>query len=860
VKLRVSLASFACQGRLSAPPLGETGRAWRRARYRSAPWIAAAIAALILLASVPQAQVGAPSQGHRSVDGLPLSPTGTVFHPASMAVSDSPGGATAQSSFIPTYDEQIGATFTQNFSALAYNVTALAQADPLGYGPAYLLNGLTDAGYWYQAGISFHWPDTNGSYYPTFAFSYQVYGPSGKSVFPLNGSGLAAFSKIVLTGDSVLLSLTFTGPTVQMLAKDWTTGATAEANFSSEGSSTFVGNPSSPNDAHGFFSGLMTEWYHAALYSGNEGQVTYTNEAVGLSSAWMWIDEFNGGSQGPPLFDNQTQRPVTFANDQQVYPFAADGATMYISAHRFVTGLSVVESASRVTLTPAATETSSRTFSANYTLAGQAQTAVIAAGATVLEADPGTSITVSINSSGSSALERWVFSGTSGSEVTFAAGTNATYVYYHLVRETVSYQVASGGRALPASSALVLTYEAPPSVASSKPVPVAATQVLGTAPAVIFALLGSDASINGTVPGAAGERWASSTQSWTVSAPDGIPDPIKLYQQYNVSVGYSVVGGGTPSQTPEFNSTAFGNPAAIQLSGTETTGWFDAGSGYSFTRFLNGSIPTERWQQIGGGVSANNSGQGNRLQGELIGIFAPDETVTGDYVHQYYTDLGVNDPHGGNIFGSFSGTIDNGSVTGHVAPGPGWTDAGLSLDLTASANQGWQFENWTGSGVGTYTGTSPSISVVVSGPLSENATFYVKLAIAADAGTNIAFSYSSGAGTVQAGTTKTIYVPPSSSVTLRAAPSLFVYSFASWKGTGIASSTKPSLALVVDSPSAVTGTSTYNLPVVLGAAFAAAIIILAVSLLIRDRRRRERLGVSIPSSSTPSAGDAAPRA
>jgi len=776
-----------------------------------------------------------------------------------MAVSASLGGATGQGSFIPTYDEQMGATFTQNFSALAYNVTALAQADPLGYGPAYLLNGLTDAGYWYQAGISFHWPDTNGSYYPTFAFSYQVYGPSGKSVFPLNGSGLAAFSKIVLTGDSVLLSLTFTGPTVQMLAKDWTTGATAEANFSSEGSSTFVGNPSSPNDAHGFFSGLMTEWYHAALYSGNEGQVTYANEAVGLSSAWMWIDEFNGASQGPPLFDSQTQRPVTFANDQQVYPFAADGATMYISAHRFVTGLSVVESASRVTLTPAATETSSRTFSANYTFAGQPQTVVIAAGATVLEADPGTSITVSINSSGSSALERWVFSGTSGSEVTFAAGTNATYVYYHLVRETVSYQVASGGRALPASSALVLTYEAPPSVASAKPVPVAATQVLGTAPAVIFALLGSDVSVNGTVPGAAGERWASGTQSWTVSAPDGIPDPIKLYQQYDVSVGYSVVGGGTPSQTPEFNSTAFGIPIAVSLVGKATTGWFDAGSAYFFTRFLNGSASTERWQQ-NGLVVTGNSGQGNALQAETTGIFAPDETVTGNYVHQYYTYLGVNDPHGGNVFGTFSGTLDNGMVTSHAAQGPGWTDAGFSLNLTASANLGWQFENWTGSGAGTYTGTSPSVSVVVTGPLSENATFYVKLAVAADSGTNIAFSYSTGAGTVQAGTTKTLYVPPSSSVTLRAAPSLFVYSFASWKVMGAISSTKPSLALVVDSPSTVTGASTYNLPVVLGAAFAAVIIILAVSLLIRDRRRRERPGESIPSSSTPSAGDAAPRA
>jgi len=49
----------------------------------------------------------------------------------------------------PNYDEQLGTTFTQDFSSLAYNVTALAQADADGYGPGYLLNGLTPEGYWY---------------------------------------------------------------------------------------------------------------------------------------------------------------------------------------------------------------------------------------------------------------------------------------------------------------------------------------------------------------------------------------------------------------------------------------------------------------------------------------------------------------------------------------------------------------------------------------------------------------------------------------------------------------------------------------------------------------------------------------
>ena len=45
---------------------------------------------------------------------------------------------------VANYDEQLGITFTQNFASLAYNVTAVPQIDSNGYGPAYLLNGLSN--------------------------------------------------------------------------------------------------------------------------------------------------------------------------------------------------------------------------------------------------------------------------------------------------------------------------------------------------------------------------------------------------------------------------------------------------------------------------------------------------------------------------------------------------------------------------------------------------------------------------------------------------------------------------------------------------------------------------------------------
>ncbi|MEM4093255.1 MAG: hypothetical protein QW837_09485, partial [Conexivisphaerales archaeon] len=62
------------------------------------------------------------------------------------------------------WDEQLGESFTQSFTSMAFNVTAIAQESSYGYGPAYLLNGLSNTGYWYQVGLSYDWPHANGGY------------------------------------------------------------------------------------------------------------------------------------------------------------------------------------------------------------------------------------------------------------------------------------------------------------------------------------------------------------------------------------------------------------------------------------------------------------------------------------------------------------------------------------------------------------------------------------------------------------------------------------------------------------------------------------------------------------------------
>src|SRR5207247_2436595 len=118
-----------------------------------------------------------------------------------------PAAYQTSSTILPAnYDEQLGTTFTQSFTSIAYNLTAVEQSDSNGYGPAYLLNGLGSTGYWYQIGLSYDWPYVAGGYNPGFAMIYEVFSSTGGSVFPSSGGGgLATIT--VNPGDVILLIL-----------------------------------------------------------------------------------------------------------------------------------------------------------------------------------------------------------------------------------------------------------------------------------------------------------------------------------------------------------------------------------------------------------------------------------------------------------------------------------------------------------------------------------------------------------------------------------------------------------------------------------------------------------------------------
>jgi len=714
----------------------------------------------ILLASAP-ARTATPSTGSSLAHAAGAQPAGGIVG--------------QPSSLIPKYDEQLGMTFPEAFSELSYNVTAVAQSDAQGFGPGYLLNGLTNVGYWYQVGVAFDWPYQKGGYDVGFNFLYEAFNSSGASIYPSGGGGgLDNFSGTVNNGDLLLLQLSFSNEQVSFRAHDWSTGADANQSFPAFGSK-FVGLGSS-SGANGFFSGLMTEWYHVNPYYGSEAEATYSNSSTRLSSATLWVDEFNVNSSRS-LFGSS--RTYAFSNPDQLRPFSLDGATEYANAYSFITG-SLSKTQITLSYSVAGGGTGFGTPQLSYIENGTVQTATLSMTPATFLADSGSVWQVSGSLPGSSSTERWETPQVTNETLT--TSISESVVYFHQYLCALVYTLAGDGSGHPPPQWSVTSFGSPKSLSGNA----SAWADAGTSLLYPQVLAGSTSS----------ERWATQNSNLTISGPEIAH--VTYYHQVALNVVYLVSGGKAPTG-PRINATSFGSPFS-QTFPNSTAFFLDGGTTWSLSPLLPGSGAEERWFASGG--TAGNA--------------TLPRSVTVVYQHQYALTVDV-DP------------IAGGSVT---LPST-WAVAGSSVQFYENPQIGWKFEGWTGSGNGSYTGPLSAATVVISGPVTENATFYPGLEI--DVGPNGAVVYTSltANGTVPAGRSAIVYVPVGSAFKLRAVPSSAFFVFAGWSP----SAGGAPLSLTVGSPETVTAHFDLNpLTLVIGATVLAAAVALALLSIMRGRK------------------------
>ena len=71
----------------------------------------------------------------------------------------------------------------------------------------------------------------------------------------------------------------------------------------------------------------------------------------------------------------------------------------------------------------------------------------------------------------------------------------------------------------------------------------------------------------------------------------------------------------------------------------------------------------------------------------------------------------------------------NAGAGGTVSPSSGFRDAGSTVSISAAPDAGFTFSGWSGTGPGSYTGSSNPASVTMSGPITEAASFVSTISV-----------------------------------------------------------------------------------------------------------------------------------
>ncbi|HKB64826.1 MAG TPA: glycoside hydrolase domain-containing protein, partial [Pyrinomonadaceae bacterium] len=194
------------------------------------------------------------------------------------------------------------------------------------------------------------------------------------------------------------------------------------------------------------------------------------------------------------------------------------------------------------------------------------------------------------------------------------------------------------------------------------------------------------------------------TGSSSVSTSFDVPAGIELGASMLV-----VVANGIPSASVNVNISNTALQVTVQTSPSGRTFTVD-GTNYSSAQtfsWSSGSSHTIGTTSTQSGATGTQYTWSNWSDGGAISHSASpssNTTYTANFTTQYFLTM-------------------NAGAGGSVSPSSNWFNSGQSVSISASPNSGFSFNGWTGSGSGSFTGSSNPASATMNGPITETATF-----------------------------------------------------------------------------------------------------------------------------------------
>lgn len=227
-----------------------------------------------------------------------------------------------------------GETLTRDTKMLDYVITAVPQEAKHRQGPAYLVNGLTNKGWWCQFGIGYNQIMSDGSIARGFNIVYEVFDQNMNTVYPAGvgmRGGVLTMPGGIGNYDKIEVSLRIDKGRLFMDALNTDTGRKMRIQFPVRGD-TFVGLNRRTN-YNGEATGPMTEWWRLSPFNGKQKEVDYVSK-YNIGSAFVWMR----GIHNKEIYSGMDAMEYFSFDNGKLHELNFFGAREYASRNEFITG------------------------------------------------------------------------------------------------------------------------------------------------------------------------------------------------------------------------------------------------------------------------------------------------------------------------------------------------------------------------------------------------------------------------------------------------------------------------------------------------------------------------------------------